>query len=73
LGLDRHRDDPQRDPVQLVDDRDEQPQPGLAGADDPAEAEQHAPFVLPDDPDREGQDQQDHGRDDHDDGGKGVH
>ena len=58
LGLDRHGDDPQRDPVQHVDDRDDQPQAGSAFTDHPAQPEQDALLVLFDDPHRHRQHQQ---------------
>ena len=58
LGLDRHGDDPQRDAVQHVDERDDQPEPGSTFAEHPPEPEQHALLVLLDDPRRHGQHQQ---------------
>ena len=67
LGLDRHRDDPQRHPVQHVDERDDQPEPGLARAEHPAEPEQHPLLVLLDDlgRHREAQQEQHHDDDEH--------
>ena len=73
LRLDRHRDDPQRHPVQHVDERDDEPQPGLAYAEHPAEPEQHALLVLLDDPHRHRQHQQQHDDDNNDDDDQRVH
>jgi hypothetical protein len=58
LGLDRHRDDPQRHPAQHVDHRDDQVEPGCPRALQPAQPEQHALLVLPDDPHRQREPQQ---------------
>jgi hypothetical protein len=52
LGLDRHRDDSQRHPMQDVDERDDHPQPGLARAQHPAQPEQDALLILFDNLDR---------------------
>src|SRR5690349_13638589 len=41
LGLDRHRDDPQRHPVQHVDERDDEPEAGIPRTPHPAQPEQH--------------------------------
>ena len=72
LGLDRHGHDPQRHPVQHVDERDDQPQAGLACPDDAAEPEQHALLVLLDDAQREREDQCQWGgdHDENEDGGR---
>ena len=52
LGLDRHGHDAQRDPLQPVDDRDDDAQAGFAHRDHPAEPEMHAALVLLHDPHR---------------------
>jgi hypothetical protein len=52
LGLDRHRDNPQRHPMQHVDERDDHPQPGFACAQHPAQPEHDALLILLDDLDR---------------------
>jgi hypothetical protein len=41
LGLDRRRDDPQRHPVQHVDERDDEPEAGIPRTPHPAQPEQH--------------------------------
>ncbi len=46
-----------------VDDRDDEAQSGLAGADHPAEPEEHPLLVLLDDTDRQGHEDRDHGDD----------
>src|SRR5690242_6374841 len=46
LGLDRHRDDPQRHPVQHVDERDDEPEAGIPRTPHPARPEQHPLLVL---------------------------
>src|SRR5205085_6701553 len=51
LGLDGHGDDAQADPVQDVDDRDDDGQARFPDADDPSEPEQDTLLVLLDDPD----------------------
>jgi hypothetical protein len=64
LGLDRHRYDPQRHPVQHVDERDDHSQPRVPQAADAAEPEQHPLLVLLDDLQRHRQPDQDQHRDD---------
>src|SRR3954470_4129927 len=47
LGLDRHRDDAQRDAVDAIDERDDEDHAGAAGAVlDAPQPELHAPLVL---------------------------
>src|SRR6266536_4246612 len=58
LGLDGHGDDAQADPVQDVDDRDDDGQAGLSDPDDASEPEQDSLLVLFDDLDGEGEQQQ---------------
>ena len=67
LGLDGHGHDPQRDAVQHVDERDDQPDPRLTQPADATDTEQDALLVLLDHPHRRGE--QDEEDDDRDDGG----
>src|SRR5664279_5253964 len=71
LGLDRHGDDPQRDPVQHVDERDDDPQARSAHADDATESEQDPDLVLLDDLEGAGGDGEDDKRNNHN--GKRAH
>src|SRR5664279_2060088 len=73
LGLDRHGDDPQRDPVQHVDERDDHPQAWSAHADDATESEQDPDLVLLDDLEGAGGDDDDEDDQRNDDGDKGAH
>ena len=54
LGLDRHRDDPERHPVQHVNERDDEPEARIPRAPHPAQPEQHPLLVLLHDPRRQG-------------------
>ncbi len=74
LRLDRHGDDPQRHPVQDVDEGDDQAEPRPALPQDPSQPEQHPLLVLFDDLQchrRHHQEQQGDDNDDGDDNGHG--
>jgi len=62
--MDRHRDDPQRHPVQHVDERDDEPEARMPRAPHPAQPEQHPLLVLLHDPRRQGHPQQEQCDDD---------
>jgi hypothetical protein len=73
LRLDRRGDDPQRNPAELVEERDDHAQAGRARAVQPSQPEQHALLVLPDQAHRQCESEQNHYHDDDEDGNQCTH